>query len=73
MENTTKTVRKFSLAGPCLTLGTLFRETSNFLVYEERRYGDRLHRRVAKAKVHTEPCPSCRDHPQTQYPNGYMD
>lgn len=65
------TVRKFSPAGPCLTQGELVRETTKFLVIRDRYTGKV--RRMAKDRVHTEPCHSCTDHPQTSYPYGYMD
>lgn len=68
-------VRKFSAAGPCLTLGKLSKETEKFYVYAEWQGGDRYEgeHRVMKGRVHIEPCHSCRDHEHTQYPNGYMD
>jgi hypothetical protein len=67
---TSKTVRQFSAAGPCLTLGALVRETEQFYVYTPNHGRER---RVGKGAVHIEPCSSCRDHPRTQYPHGYMD
>jgi hypothetical protein len=75
-------VREFSPAGPCLTLGKLVRETPQFYVYTEWRGGETFgpaERKVRKktpghySRAHVEPCHSCRDHPKTQYPNGYMD
>jgi hypothetical protein len=69
------TVRRFSAAGPCISLGRLLRETAKFYVYQPRR-PDESERRVAKDRyglVHTEPCNACRDHARTQYPEGYMD
>ena len=71
-----KTVRKFSAAGPCITLGELVKETAAFYVYKPRFREDGTTRRVGKDRhglTHTEPCSSCRDHSRTQYPNGYMD
>lgn len=65
-----QTVRVFSPCGPCLPRGELIRTTSKFYVYRDR-HGDE--RRVACAKAHVEPCRSCDDHPETHYPNGYMD
>ena len=71
-----QTVREFSPAGPCLMLGELVRKTAKTLTYigradnvTQRRGG----RKVETNYIHTEPCISCRDHPQTQYPEGYMD
>ncbi len=77
----TTTVREFSPAGPCLTLGKFVRRTAKTIVYREWLGGDNYgaERRVGGWKVldgdyiHLEPRPSCRDHERTQYPNGYMD
>ncbi len=81
----TQTVREFSPAGPCLTLGQFVRRTSKTIVYREWLGGDNygqerrvggwkvLQRGDSRAYIHTEPCNSCRDHDRTQYPNGYMD
>lgn len=69
-------VRQFSACGPCLSLGKLLRSTPRFRVFNEWRGGGDFtgrERRIACASVHLDPCPSCTDHPQTQYPNGYMD
>lgn len=78
---TDKIVREFSVAGPCLTLGKLKRETAQFYVFDEWQRGDRYEgeKRIRKrtpdrySAAHIEPCPSCRDHEKTQYPEGYMD
>ena len=71
----TKIVRRFSAYGPCLTEGRFVNETAQFVVYDEWHGGDRYEgrKRIKKERVHTEPCHSCRDHANTQYPNGYMD
>lgn len=75
----TKTVRAFSPIGPCITLGTLTKETKQFYVYEDRRFGEPTTGKVMKptefkySRNHIEPCVSCRDHARTQYPDGYMD
>jgi len=76
-----KIVRKFSVCGPCLTLGKLTKETAQFYVYDEWQGRDVYEGRKMVRKplpghysgAHIEPCRSCRDHSQTQYPNGYMD
>lgn len=77
-----KIVREFSAAGPCITLGRLVSETPKFYRYAEWHGSDNFGpemRLVAKrtpkrySAAHIEPCPSCRDHPRTQYPDGYMD
>lgn len=75
-------LREFNSAGPCITLGQVIGRTPKsvkFLatVWEggkmvkrpKRRGGHRL----ALGLLHTEPCPSCMDHPRTQYPDGYWD
>lgn len=80
-DQSTKIVRAFSTCGPCLTLGRLTHETDQFYCYEEWRGGDlyegkkRVRKRTSSrySRAHVEPCSSCRDHPKTQYPNGYMD
>lgn len=74
--NGEKLVRKTSMAGPCLVQGLLVRETAKFYVYREWQGGNRYEgeRRIAKAYgVHVEACRCCRDHVETNYPNGYMD
>lgn len=72
-------VRKFSMAGPCIPLGTLVSESAKFFCYQPR--GRNGYDATPKAKrisksgdfAHVVPCVSCRDHAQTQYPNGYED
>jgi hypothetical protein len=62
-------------------MGKLVKETANFYVFDEWCGGDVFQgrKRVAKPREgywsphHLEPCPSCKDHPKTQYPHGYMD
>ena len=63
-------VRVWSPCGPCLTKGELIRTTAKFHVYRDRHDAER---RIACDKAHIEPCRSCDDHPETHYPNGYMD
>ena len=80
------TVREFSAAGPCLKLGEFVRRTAKTIVYREWLGGDNYgeEHRVGgwkvkesdsrgRAYIHIEPCRSCRDHSETQYPQGYMD
>jgi hypothetical protein len=68
-------VRTFSRAGPCITEGKLIKTTAKFYVFEEWRGGETYsgRKKIFCSKAHIEPCPSCADHPKTQYPNGYMD
>jgi len=69
-------VREFSRCGPCLTLGALLYETPAFYCYAHHDGGVKKIRKRTEARyspAHIEPCPSCRDHPKTQYPDGYMD
>jgi hypothetical protein len=72
---TTKTVREFSAAGPCITLGLLVKETPASYVCQPPAWKNEGPARVGKRNgiVHIEPCPSCRDHAMTQYPEGYMN
>lgn len=67
-------VRRFSVAGPCLPIGRLVRETPQFFVIDTPDYSRVQSRRVAKSTgVHTVPCPRCTDHPRSDYPHGYVD
>jgi hypothetical protein len=69
-----KILREFSAAGPCLILGPVTKRTPAFIFYDD---GGKVRHvggwRVQSGHYHTEPCPSCRDHERTQYPEGYMD
>ena len=60
-----KIVREKSVAGPCITLGVVLRETASRISYRDR-YGTSkfISKRWA---VHTEPCPSCSDYPKADY------
>jgi hypothetical protein len=77
----TKLVREFSAAGPCLILGEYVKQTERFIFYREWQGGNKFSPDISRIgkpkwfprKRHIEPCPSCRDHEATQYPNGYMD
>lgn len=80
--NPRKLVREFNRAGPCIPLGLWVRDTKRFHIYRQWLGGDKYgesERRVAirtpdhYSRAHVEPCPSCEDHPQTQYPDGYLD
>jgi hypothetical protein len=73
-----QTLRDFSPIGPCLPQGEITRETPTMIVVAERHGGKE--RRIMKAGqrwrarlLHVAPCPSCTDHPRTQYPRGYED
>ena len=68
-------VREFSAAGPCLVLGKMVWRTATTISYvdSQGRTKRRGGVRVKMNLVHTEPCCGCTDHPQTNYPNGYMD
>lgn len=75
----TTTIRKFSPVGPCINQGELVRETAQFYVVKDRFDRDGGLVRYKKERpghysnYHKTACPSCRDHAQTQYPNGYED
>jgi hypothetical protein len=63
-----KTVRESNVAGPCITLGLILRETDRRISYRDRHGTPKfISRRWA---IHTEPCPSCPDHPKTKYRDG---
>jgi len=72
-------VRQFSVVGPCLTLGRVYRETERYWFFQPINRPCGTPRRVMKclpahwSPHHTEPCPSCVDHPHTQYRSGYQD
>lgn len=72
MTTPTTLVRAFSTVGPCIVQGTLVRETSKFYCVADRFESGRV-RKIAKTRwdIHTALCVSCREHPQSQYPNGY--
>ena len=78
-------VREPNAAGPCIVLGLFVKRTEKFIMYREWRGGNRFADKVSRvggwkvearegradSYVHTTPCSCCRDHAQTQYPNGY--
>lgn len=67
-------VREFSRYGPCITIGPIVRETKSFFVVEVvNHHGPNKNKRLKKSNYHNTPCKSCRDHHQTQYPDGYVD
>jgi hypothetical protein len=79
-EDTMTTVRQFNRAGPCIVLGQLTSVTPQFFCFDEWQGGDHyVSKRVRRelpgrwSPNHVIPCRSCRDHPQTQYPDGYND
>lgn len=67
------TVREFSAIGPCITLGELTKQTPNTVTFRKRdgATGRRGGYRLKSGLIHTVACRSCRDHAQSQYPNGY--
>ena len=71
----TTTVREFNTAGPCIVLGELVSQTERMVTFRDR--DGRIRRRgghpLKCGLVHTVPCPSCRDHANSQYPNGFED
>lgn len=73
----TTVVREANLAGPCIPIGELVRETPRFYFYRgrfDRGNGTGDIRRIGKNHfTHVVPCTCCRDHPRTSYPNGYED
>jgi hypothetical protein len=67
-----RTVRELSVAGPCITLGLVLRETARRISYRDRHGRPKF---ISKrwAATHTEPCPSCPDHPKAKCPDDYCD
>jgi hypothetical protein len=62
-----KIVREKSVAGPCITLGVVLRETASRITYRDRHGEQKF---ISKRwPVHSEPCPSCPDHPKAKYPD----
>jgi hypothetical protein len=60
-----KTVRELTVAGPCITLGVVLRETASRISYRDR-YG--MSKFISKRwAVHTAPCTSCPDYPKADY------
>jgi hypothetical protein len=68
-----KTVRQFSRVGPCIELGPLIRETDTRIYYRYRHDYEAFVSKNSSLAVHLEPCPSCRDHERSQYPDDYWD
>lgn len=76
-----KIVREFNSVGPCRILGRLVKETEQFYLYNEWLGGEHYGalKRVRKQTLayhsgaHIEPCRSCRDHAETQYPQSQKD
>jgi hypothetical protein len=57
-----KTVRELRVAGPCITVGLVLRETARRISYRDRHGSTRW------AAAHTEPCPSCPDYLEDEMP-----
>jgi hypothetical protein len=69
-----KVAREFSPCGPCIEKGLVVGETAKFFtLFDQNGPNNFFEFKLSKARVHTEPCISCEDHPNTHYPNGYMD
>jgi hypothetical protein len=60
-------------AGPCLTDRRLVRRNSKTCTVAFRSGSSIETERVKSFRVHTEPCPCCMDHPETCYPDGYLN
>ena len=62
-------VRVVTLAGPCITATVIRRNRTTYTVafcfpgYPQRK---------PHSSVNDTPCLCCEDHPQTQYPDGYI-
>jgi hypothetical protein len=72
-------VRKSYSNGPCIFQGILIRETPKFYVFAVNAHArDGLlesfpQQKLSKDNAHIEPCKRCTDHPQTDYPMGFLD
>lgn len=71
-------VRVISMAGPCFTRRYLIRRNPGSVTighwstnHPDPTVGHLITERESYSWVHTEPCHSCTDHPETNYPNGY--
>lgn len=67
-------LREFSTVGPCIRLGEVIKQTATSVTYRDLLSGAISRRggyRLECGLLHTTPCVSCRDHQNTQYPNGY--
>jgi hypothetical protein len=61
-----KTIRELSVAGPCITLGLVLRETDRRISYRDRHGTPKF---ISKRwAVHTDPCPSCPDYLEDEIP-----
>ncbi|MBF6332318.1 hypothetical protein [Nocardia transvalensis] len=76
----TRSVREFNSAGPCIVLGELIKETPKYYIYLDRfHYLEPKQKRVKRrtdtdwSKAHIEPCQSCPDHPASSYRDGHND
>ena len=67
------TVREFSAIGPCISLGEVIKQTPATVTFRERdgSIGRRGGYRLKAGLIHVIACRSCRDHAESQYPNGY--
>jgi hypothetical protein len=62
-----KTVRELTVAGPCIALGVVLRETASRITYRDRHGEQKF---ISKRwPVHSKPCPSCPDYPKAKYPD----
>ena len=72
-----QTLREFNMAGPCIYLGDIVSNTSKAWKIIERSWPNETVKKLKRSKaakcglIHDEPCRSCIDHPESQYPNGY--
>jgi hypothetical protein len=62
-----KTVRELRVAGPCITVGLVLRETARRISYRDR-HGALKFISTRWAAAHTEPCPSCPDYSEDEMP-----
>ncbi len=70
---TLQPVRVFSMVGPCLTYYRLVKRNTISCTLAFRNGTGISIEHEPRGRVHPAPCPSCRDHPHSHYPNGYED
>lgn len=66
-------VRIFSVCGPCLTGYRLVRWNGKTASVAWQNGSNLVIDRERRGAVHLRACPSCTDHPRSQYRDGYLD
>lgn len=61
----TSLLREGCVCGPCQILGKVLRESATRITYRDRQ-GEKWITKMRWPLLHTEPCPTCPDHPATE-------